>query len=675
MPSRRASARRGAATCRSTPSRAPTSSSSTPSASWPTVYQLGTVVFVGGSLVPTGGHNILEPAVFGRPVVFGPHMQNFAEIAAAFVANGAGVQVDDEGAFEAEVLALMTDSGAPGPARGGGPGSGRSQPRRQGQDAGGARRPAAAGAQRLPGQRARPSARRLLRCWTLLYGQLARARRRWYERRPVTASPPVAAGRQRRQPQRRRHAARRRWWQRWPAGWWRQASARPSCRAATPGALELPSRRWSPTVHVCSSMSHAAGDEPLMLARAVPGASVVVGADRYTSGRHAETALGATVHLLDDGFQHVQLARDLDIVVTPAGALAADHVLPKGRLREPVDALSRASVLVVVGGDDGTAADEARRYGVPQVCSARRQLGAPVALHGGVPPAGARVVALAGIGQPAQFAAGLAAAGWQVVATSAFGDHHWFTRRRPRRGGDDGRRATTPGASLTTDKDAVRLEPLRRAALRRRPRAAHARHPAVERDRRRGGRRPGRRSRRPAADRRADAAMKAFPAARSNSRPCAACAPSSGSCRRALARAPGRRRWARCSTWSTRRTAGWRSPTCRSAFRRGPRPSAGPSPAGCSSTSACCWSSCCASAGCRRRRCAGRSRSTARSACAPPTPRAAACCSSPATSASGSCTRSCTRCSSSRSACWPGRSTTPACTSCWRPCASAPATA
>jgi 3-deoxy-D-manno-octulosonic-acid transferase len=75
-----------------------------------TVYQLGTVVFVGGSLVPTGGHNILEPAVYGRPVVFGPHMQNFAEIATAVVANGAGVQVDGEGAFEAEVLALMTDS-------------------------------------------------------------------------------------------------------------------------------------------------------------------------------------------------------------------------------------------------------------------------------------------------------------------------------------------------------------------------------------------------------------------------------------------------------------------------------------------------------------------------------------------------------------------------------------
>ncbi|MBP7775778.1 MAG: 3-deoxy-D-manno-octulosonic acid transferase [Acidobacteria bacterium] len=73
------------------------------------VYQVGTVVFVGGSLVATGGHNILEPAVFGRPVVFGPHMQNFAEIATTFVANDAGVQVASDGAFEDEVLALVAD--------------------------------------------------------------------------------------------------------------------------------------------------------------------------------------------------------------------------------------------------------------------------------------------------------------------------------------------------------------------------------------------------------------------------------------------------------------------------------------------------------------------------------------------------------------------------------------
>jgi 3-deoxy-D-manno-octulosonic-acid transferase len=57
------------------------------------LYQVATVVFVGGSLVDTGGHNILEPAVFGKPIVFGPHMQNFAEIARTFLDNGAAIQV------------------------------------------------------------------------------------------------------------------------------------------------------------------------------------------------------------------------------------------------------------------------------------------------------------------------------------------------------------------------------------------------------------------------------------------------------------------------------------------------------------------------------------------------------------------------------------------------------
>lgn len=74
-----------------------------------TVYQLGTVVFVGGSLVPTGGHNILEPAVFGKPIVFGPHMQNFLEIADAFVTNGAGVQLHTEEELDEAFVSLMGD--------------------------------------------------------------------------------------------------------------------------------------------------------------------------------------------------------------------------------------------------------------------------------------------------------------------------------------------------------------------------------------------------------------------------------------------------------------------------------------------------------------------------------------------------------------------------------------
>ncbi len=73
------------------------------------LYQVATAVFVGGSLVAAGGHNILEPAVHGKPIVFGPYMQNFGEIAEAFLANGAAVQVQSEREFEETVLRLMTD--------------------------------------------------------------------------------------------------------------------------------------------------------------------------------------------------------------------------------------------------------------------------------------------------------------------------------------------------------------------------------------------------------------------------------------------------------------------------------------------------------------------------------------------------------------------------------------
>ena len=73
------------------------------------LYQIATVVFVGGSLVPAGGHNILGPAVFGKPIVFGPHMENFAEIAEAFLANGAAVQVRSARELDEVVVGLMGD--------------------------------------------------------------------------------------------------------------------------------------------------------------------------------------------------------------------------------------------------------------------------------------------------------------------------------------------------------------------------------------------------------------------------------------------------------------------------------------------------------------------------------------------------------------------------------------
>jgi len=73
------------------------------------LYQIATVVFVGGSLVPAGGHNILEPALYGKPVVFGPHMQNFGEIAETFLSNGAAIQIRTAGELQETMLSLIGD--------------------------------------------------------------------------------------------------------------------------------------------------------------------------------------------------------------------------------------------------------------------------------------------------------------------------------------------------------------------------------------------------------------------------------------------------------------------------------------------------------------------------------------------------------------------------------------
>jgi 3-deoxy-D-manno-octulosonic-acid transferase len=73
------------------------------------IYQLATAVFVGGSLVDHGGHNILEPAIFGKPIVFGPHMQNFKEIAATFLTNGAAVEAQSDRELAEILPALLAD--------------------------------------------------------------------------------------------------------------------------------------------------------------------------------------------------------------------------------------------------------------------------------------------------------------------------------------------------------------------------------------------------------------------------------------------------------------------------------------------------------------------------------------------------------------------------------------
>ena len=74
-----------------------------------TLFKIASVVFLGGSLVPVGGHNVLEPAAWGKPVVFGPHMENFAEIAELFLTNRAACQIPSADALEPALSTLLGD--------------------------------------------------------------------------------------------------------------------------------------------------------------------------------------------------------------------------------------------------------------------------------------------------------------------------------------------------------------------------------------------------------------------------------------------------------------------------------------------------------------------------------------------------------------------------------------
>ena len=184
------------------------------------------------------------------------------------------------------------------------------------------------------------------------------------------------------------------------------------------------------------------GDEPLLIARRLQ-APVVVGEDRYEAGRFAETRFGPQIHLLDDGFQHRGLARDFDIVlVTPEDS--RDHLLPAGRLREPLRALGRADAVALASG----AAAESFPLEGKIVWRVRRGIVAQ-----NIP---ARPVVFCGIARPRNFLLQLRAANVDPAAEAFFRDHHAYTEKDVRDLLELAKRSTA-GGFVTTEKDAVNL--------------------------------------------------------------------------------------------------------------------------------------------------------------------------------------------------------------------------
>jgi tetraacyldisaccharide 4'-kinase len=185
------------------------------------------------------------------------------------------------------------------------------------------------------------------------------------------------------------------------------------------------------------------GDEPVELAQA--GLQVFVGSERYDAGLLAENTNQLRGHLLDDGFQHRLLARDLDIVLLTAED-AADSLLPAGNLREPLAALARADIVVLRENEADALRPIVTRQTTAEVWFIRRELVIPTRFD--------RPFAFCGIARPAGFFKLLG----PLAGTLTFPDHHPYTRADIQWIAES---ASTAGADgiYFTEKDAVKLSP------------------------------------------------------------------------------------------------------------------------------------------------------------------------------------------------------------------------
>lgn len=210
---------------------------------------------------------------------------------------------------------------------------------------------------------------------------------------------------------------------------------------------------------LCADLE-TSGDEPLMLARAVEGARVLVSADRYLAGRLAEVHLGATVHVLDDGFQHLRLARGTDLLIVSPDDVADPRTLPVGRLREPLEAAAFADAVLVPDATDERASAIAGRLSVSTAFRLARETSEPrrldlFAASAAVASRGP-VYAVAGVAWPGRFFEELRTNGWNVTGTATFPDHHLYSARDVAKVSAAARLAGA-AALVTTEKDVMRL--------------------------------------------------------------------------------------------------------------------------------------------------------------------------------------------------------------------------
>jgi 3-deoxy-D-manno-octulosonic-acid transferase/tetraacyldisaccharide-1-P 4'-kinase len=375
------------------------------------LFRYATVVFMGGTLASRGGHNVLEPAAFGKPVIVGPHMENFRAIADRFLSASALVRIGD-----AAELVVAVRHGLHGEL-----------------DRVGSRAELVAETERGATERAANAARELhaatisrvvpygplhpfLRVLSWVWSAGLRIHRRSTKPRrlgaPVISVGGITMGGAGKTPlvrllARRLHEA-----------------------GFAPAILTRGYRRGSRHTPIIvragtSAPVEVTGDEAQMFLR--DGfAHVGIGPDRAAVARAMQEEFRPDVFLIDDGFQHWAVHRDLDIVVLdPLDAGAGGEVFPLGRLREPVSALARAGVVV-------QKRLRARRW-VPGM------------------PSPMRLSAVCGIGNPASFWQTLDELGLTVERRHTVRDHHKYNADELRRIARDA------DAIVTTEKDRINM--------------------------------------------------------------------------------------------------------------------------------------------------------------------------------------------------------------------------
>ncbi len=417
------------------------------------VFRLADLVFVGGTLCRRGGHNILEPAFFGKPVIIGPHMENFPEIARDFLAAEACLSVNDEAGLEAALRrAIPSDAW-----------------RAQLGDRASQQALAKTGATSLAVETARQLYERSLprpfRSWLLaalasLWRAGSKLKRARDLQRIQTLSIPVISvggigvGGVGKTPLVLRIARLLQQAGRQPAFLTRgyRRISQEACTVLAPGA---------------KAGVEQTGDEAQLLVRSGLG-PVAICADRACGGRALQSQFSPDLFLLDDGFQHARLARTADIVlIDTLDPFGGFDVIPAGRLREPIEALSRADAFVL------TRCEPGRSYEGILAVLRQHKPSAPVfraglepdgwidAATGAEPAAGPPAgtgAAFCGLGNPASFWRTLSGLGLDPAFRTTFGDHHRYHPRDLRRLDEEARHH---GATVlwTTEKDMMNLPP------------------------------------------------------------------------------------------------------------------------------------------------------------------------------------------------------------------------